>query len=702
MANRHWHEKPLRITQTVLREVDAVDYDAAAVVDYLRQSHSNCLVVNAGGIFDFFPSPLPCANPIPQLGGRDVLREISTACREAGIRVICRVDFRGVEQRHWEQHPDWFATEADGGPVVRQDQSLRLYAPCYESFYRNEHAEAFIGHLLSEYPVDGIWHNAVLIRGTCHCERCRERYREEAGGGIPAPGATAEEMERYWSWKARSAHRNLTRLRDAVKAAGPDKAYVAEVFSMFNVDLPRETGIDLYDAREFFDFLVVVAFLTENREWPEYRPLEYAGTVTRFLKALDPARQPVLLWGGNGTSHRFIIDPPVDSRIWLWEGLGLGSGFWNCLFNGQHPGATHDRRNAMIGRDAYEFLETHEAALDGQVPVEDVTVLYSKPSKDLFGSDDDREDAYCTAVQGVDRVLVQEHVPYGFLTEIDLSAERLSDVRVLIAPNAACLSDAQCETLRSWVTAGGRLIATFETSLYDEEGNRRPDFGLADLFGCSHTGDVVPSHVDCYQSVEDAEHPILQRFGDTKVLNNGSRTVLARLAGGTAVCRYVPIILNQPPERAWRAEMASEYPTVVVNHVGQGQVVYFANQVDRLCFIDGHPDFHDLLIGAVSWLLDGRGTLATNAPPSVHALLTRRGGDWVLSLVNHTAGPTRPVRALVPVRDITVELAIGRPKSHQVLRSEGRVRVSGRGGKTVVTVDRLDEFCAVSIDTGEG
>src|SRR5882757_1322975 len=58
----YWYNRPLRILQTVLREPDATDYDAKAVVAYMEKSGSNILVVNGGGIVDFFQNPLPAAN----------------------------------------------------------------------------------------------------------------------------------------------------------------------------------------------------------------------------------------------------------------------------------------------------------------------------------------------------------------------------------------------------------------------------------------------------------------------------------------------------------------------------------------------------------------------------------------------------------------------------------------------------------------
>lgn len=51
--NKYWYQEQVRILQTVLREKDAAQYDAAAVVRYMKETDSNCLVVNAGGVMDF-------------------------------------------------------------------------------------------------------------------------------------------------------------------------------------------------------------------------------------------------------------------------------------------------------------------------------------------------------------------------------------------------------------------------------------------------------------------------------------------------------------------------------------------------------------------------------------------------------------------------------------------------------------------------
>jgi beta-galactosidase GanA len=57
-----------------------------------------------------------------------------------------------------------------------------------------------------------------------------------------------------------------------------------------------------------------------------------------------------------------------------------------------------------------------------------------------------------------------------------LDPAHLAPYATLVLPNLAALSDAQCDQLRAFVKNGGNLIATYETSLYDEWGVRRSDF----------------------------------------------------------------------------------------------------------------------------------------------------------------------------------------------------------------------------------
>ena len=61
---------------------------------------------------------------------------------------------------------------------------------------------------------------------------------------------------------------------------------------------------------------------------------------------------------------------------------------------------------------------------------------------------------------------------------------------------------------------GGSIVATHETSLYDEWGVRRADFGLSSLFGASYDGAIDARMMNSYLRLETdpqtgKRHPLL-------------------------------------------------------------------------------------------------------------------------------------------------------------------------------------------------
>ncbi|MDR1638235.1 MAG: hypothetical protein LBT59_00935, partial [Clostridiales bacterium] len=431
---KHWHQRQLRILQTVLREPDAKGYDAKAVASYMEESGSNAIVVNAGGIIDFFQAKGPLRRINVFLQEQDILGDLTYECHKRGMAVMARVDFRGVEKERYEQSPDWFALDQEKGPRVGYEG--RIHKPCYAGMYAGENAAKYIRGLMEEYPIDGIWENSVGFGdGICYCKTCRDRYMADAGRLIPNEGAGREEIQAYRAWKAGVAAGHLRLMRDTVKSFGDDKAYCAEIFGMFHASGAIGTGIDLYNAKDLFDFLATPAFLDGPASGKRYDELSQAASSMRFLRSISPSKEIVLLCGNNGTKFRYVKAPTVETKIWMWEAAAVGAGFWNCMFNGQHPGATFDRRNALIEKPVYEFLKSSESALSGQAPVMDVAIFFSKPSRDLFGSDDESKDGYGVFIKGLERVLVSSHIQYGFVCDLDFSMEKLAGVKVLALPN---------------------------------------------------------------------------------------------------------------------------------------------------------------------------------------------------------------------------------------------------------------------------
>ncbi len=652
--SKMWHQKQLRIMQTVLREPDIVNYDARAVAEYLEQIHSNCIIINGGGIVDFFKHNLVTANPNPFMTDEDMLRDLTEACHEKGIKVVVRVDFRGVDKRIYELRPDWFSMNAQGEPMIR-DNPLHsaIFQPCYQSTYRNEHAYAFIDYLFQSYDIDGIWENSYSQSGICYCKSCADRYYKEVGKELPRGGEFFDShYDEYRLWKAACVEEHLRDCRSVVKKYGEEKAFSAEIFGLYN-DHSKSTGHDLYAIRDNFDFLVTPLFTADHE------PMNGPTTLIKFLKSLSPEKTPVMLFGHLGTNNnlRYISSPKQETRLWMWEAISAGGSFWNCVFNGQHPNATYDRRNAFLVEDVYAFMEQHEEILTVQKTAAEVTVLYSRASNAILG-----KDGYMTHLMGLEQVLTDRHIQYRLLTDDRLNEEALASTRLLILANAACLSDDEIELVRSYVRGGGKLLSTHRTSLSTPSGTERQDYGLGDVFGCKFTGVVKDSSTYGYQLIRE-RHALTRGLEDTELLASWGPQYLVRTTSNTAksIISYVPQIFPQPPERSWLRSMETEYPTALLNTFGKGESLLFPYGVDRNVWIHGHADFAKLLGNAVDYMLGEKLIIDSNAPSSVHFSLNHSGteqGNYVLHVVNTTSTPRRPILETIPVHGIDVRIRL--------------------------------------------
>src|SRR5205085_11909465 len=81
----------------------------------------------------------------------------------------------------------------------------------------------------------------------------------------------------------------------------------------------------------------------------------------------------------------------------------------------------------------------------------------------------------------VEQALIQSKTPFDIIFDAQLA--NLSKYRALILPDQECLSDEQIELIRKYVQSGGGLVATEQTSMFDNWRRRRKTFGLRGVFG---------------------------------------------------------------------------------------------------------------------------------------------------------------------------------------------------------------------------
>src|SRR5262249_12712277 len=117
---------------------------------------------------------------------------------------------------------------------------------------------------------------------------------------------------------------------------------------------------------------------------------------------------------------------------------------------------------------------------------------------------------YVSHPLGAFRALVEGHLPLRLLTDADLEDVDLGGARVLVLPNVACMSDRAAEVIRRFVAAGGGVVASYETSLYDGDYRRRGNFALADLLHADYKdAHPVSQRTEALRLTLDADHEVV-------------------------------------------------------------------------------------------------------------------------------------------------------------------------------------------------
>jgi hypothetical protein len=208
-----------------------------------------------------------------------------------------------------------------------------------------------------------------------------------------------------------------------------------------------------------------------------------------------------------------------------------------------------------------------------------------------------------------------------------------------LMPNAAYLSDDQCQRIREYVAGGGSLLATFETSRYDEWGDDRPDFELGDVFDAT-AGEVAAPVGNSYMRIE-SRHPVLAGFEETALLPGPEQRVAVRARGGEAAASapltVVPYYPAFPPEMVFPRTPRTDQPAALFRQNGRSRVAYFAGDIDRTFWRSGNPDLGLLLQNTVRWLRgEDRAPVTLDGDGIVEAFAWETEPGYALHILNYT------------------------------------------------------------------
>jgi hypothetical protein len=592
--------------------------------------------------------------------------------------------------------------------------------------------------IVSLYPVDGVFSNRWTGHGICYCGHCQRNFKDATGHDLP---------------RGRDAYRRLRHLPtqpEMSEATNPDalKAYIEwwpnRLFELWDVwdeavrskvpharFIPNSGGAHgLLDMKRIGEKAEIL--FADRQARRGLMPAWANGRNGKEFRA-TLGRKPIGGIFSMGVEERYrwkdSIQNPAEFQLFVADGVANGLRPWFTKFCGM----IYDPRWLQPVSEMYNRYEQWEPYLRNETPIARVGMVYSQRTWHYYGGEQATRKVE-DHTMGMYHALIEARIPFEMVHEGLLDEAHTRQFKTLILPNIAALSDEQCRQLREFVQRGGSLVATHETSLYDEWGEQRKDFGLADLFGARYAGEIEGPLQNSYLAIRRDPitrvfHPIVEGLEDAGRIVNGTHRVKVDT---TTPLPYAPLTLIEsypdlPMEMVWPRVPDSDVPQVYARQYGvpgprtsggpgspraplvrasggnPGRVVYFPWDIDRAFWEVLTVDHGRLLANAVRWATNEEPPVTVTGPGVLDVTVWDQQASMTVHLVNLTNPMMMkgPIRELIPVGAQTVRLRL--PEDREIaavklLRAGTAPEVRYERGAITVRVPSILDHEVVAVD----
>ncbi|HEV2418477.1 MAG TPA: alpha-amylase family protein [Terriglobia bacterium] len=663
-----WYATMRRCGQINFNETDPLTMDPDAWMDYWASLKVNAVLLNGGGIVAFYPTQTPYQHRSEFLGSRDLFGDMAAAARKRNLCVVARMDCNYAYQEALDAHPEWFERNQDGS-VRREPECPWLFKTCMFSAYFTSQMPAIYREINQRYAPDGFFTNGWPSTGpleVCYCSNCQKVYREQTGGVPPETTDAQSPVYRKYYDVYMDRIATIWKLwNDVAKEKNHDSVYVG------NLGGGLRTVKDVKRLGE-----VAAWFNADNQGFRgNSAPIWGCAEQGRVAQSIMNGRTITNVIGAYSTSQpiwRHTSKPAAEQTLWMAQAAASGMVPWYHWLGG----SPLDNRWRSAGRAFFDWLAENESHFRNTRSAAKIAVLYPQSTIAFYRSDGARERRLngdvidpVDYIEGLYYALLEGRFLFDFIHQENLTPEALKPYRALLIPNAAYLRDAECEAIRQYAASGGSILATFETSRYNEWGERREDFALSDLFGVSVAGDVVGPVSNSYMHI-DQPHPIFEGFTGTKILPGPEfRVGVSHLKAASLNLSVVPRFPAFPPEMVYPRVRNTQEPAAVFRQTGTSRVAYFPGDVARTAWRSGNPDLSRLLSNSVKWLLGGNRPVASVKGKGMMELFAwETEPGFALHILNYTnPNMTRPfVREFYPIGPLQVDYSA--PEGRRIAR----------------------------------
>lgn len=628
--------------------------------------------------------------------------------KRLGIRIL-GVYPPTLQGEVYEAHPDWRRIPTDTTTIPQVDMKKfghgGMLCPLgpYGDFFVDVLVEILEKHPdVDAFSFDGLHHG-----GVCYCENCRKNYKADTGKVIPKTDLNDPAFRRYQAWADRKLEDLVQRAQKRLKKIKPDVALVtwttnAGRFGHF-LSVPRNMPARL---NLLFDAPDQELWLDESNRGNSIVPafgVAYAWAVTNHRVAFS---EPYLMSHGNPYGKDSFPAHEIERRMLL------------CATYGCSPSIAVAQPPRMQ-KDVYACLDEVQKRkpwLTHKAPEPWAAVVMSDNTKNFYGRSSGKvEERYLANVFGTFRACVEEHLPATVIEDWNLTPEELKKYAVLVLPNTACLDAKQLKVINEFVRNGGGLVASLDVSLFDEFGDPRPNFGLADVLGVDYRGlpdaaAVKDTDIDVNFAKaigadywEKRRNAFVARLVPKTFLQANER--LATYVGPEPVTFKGPAVRVKPRDgTSVLATLDPAMPAVVTRTHGKGRVVYLAAGFDAGYYQYAYPYQRLIVKEAIAWAANGvEPPVRVTAPMCVHSTVMRqtKGGERLIvhlfNNVNTTGGHAFPNddvplrEETLPVHDVRVTFRKGTPLTAVRLEPGGtKLELVETAEGPSVVVPRLD------------
>jgi hypothetical protein len=688
LAGESWFSRPMRWAQLTLVENDPGRFDPDFWLSYFRQIHADGATLSAGGVVAYYPTDVPMHHRSNWLGSSDPFGYLSKGCRDMGMSVIARTDPHATWQNVYDAHPDWIAVTANG-EKRRHWANPELWVTCALGPYNFEFMTLVHKEIMKRYLPDGIFSNRWAGHGICYCEHCVRNFREYSGMDLPRSDDKSEPAWlKYNEWSTK-------RLK--------------ELWLLWDDTIRKEKSTSRFIPNGFPDKVVTGQLsdiiFTDHQSRSGFNMPWLNGKVAKELRS-SIGMKPLggIFSVGIADQNRWSdsVQSEAETRIWVAEGTANGMRPWFTKFSG----VLYDKRWLKTVDKIYQEHFRIEKYLRNTSPMARVGMVFSEQTRDLGKAPWQQKNEDHSS--GMYHALVEARIPFEMVNDRLLEYENIKQFKLIILPSIAALSDKQCSHLKDFAEKGGSILATFQTSLYNENGEMRPDFGLAGLFGISYDNSVEGPMKNSYlklkkDPVTGQYHAVLGNLQDAyRIINTIYQVKVKPQFDFPSPLTLIPTYPDLPMEHVYPRNEDTDIRELYLIDKGKSRIAYFPGDIDRTFWQTMCTDHGKLLRNTLLWALNEEPLVEVNGPGVIDVTVWRQEHSMTVHLVNLTNPMMMkgPFRELIPVQaQVTLKIPDGKKTNGVLLLVSGvKPKYDIKENKLMVSVSDIYDHEIIGID----